>query len=108
MKIVLCNCSPAEAAALARAVVDGAVAACVNIVPGVTSVYWWDGKVCEDAECTLLIKTSDDKVAALSDRLRALHSYETPEIVVLDVDDAASDPRYLAWVHASTHRLEPQ
>jgi periplasmic divalent cation tolerance protein len=78
------------------------LAACVNILPGVTSVYRWQGDIEEDTEDTLLIKTRTDGVSALSDRIRELHSYDTPEIVVLEVDAAASDPRYVAWVCEST------
>ncbi|MCB9674623.1 MAG: divalent-cation tolerance protein CutA [Alphaproteobacteria bacterium] len=102
MVVVLCNCTPAESHGLARTLVEERLAACVNVLPGVTSFYTWEGAVHEDAEHTLLIKTPDAKVAALSDRIRALHSYTTPEILVLDVDEARSDARYVAWVHSST------
>lgn len=102
MNVVLCNCSPDEAPALARALVEEGVAACVNLFPGVRSFYVWEGEVCDDAEVTLLIKTSRASVGRLSDRIRALHSYDTPEIVVLDVDTQASDPRYVAWVRQAT------
>jgi periplasmic divalent cation tolerance protein len=102
MVVVLCNCSPDEATGLARALVERKLAACVNILPGVTSVYEWEGAICEDGESTLLVKTPDDRVAALSDAIRELHSYDTPEILVLDVDEARSDPRYVAWVHDVT------
>ncbi len=102
MVIVLCNCSPGEAKGLARELVERKLAACVNILAGVTSVYEWQGELCEDTESTLLIKAPDDRVEALSDAIRALHSYDTPEILVLDVDTARSDPRYVEWVRSTT------
>lgn len=102
MNLVLCNCDPAEADALARAVVEEGLAACVNALPGVVSTYVWEGAIQRETETTLLIKTVPERVDALSERLRALHSYDTPEILVLDVDAARSDPRYVAWVRAVT------
>ena len=98
MFVVLCNCPPNESKALSRALVGESLAACVNVVPGVRSTYIWDGELQEDEEHTLLIKTTEKKVAALSDRIRALHSYETVEILSLPVDTANSDPAYVAWV----------
>jgi len=102
--VVLCNCPPEEASPLARSLVESGLAACVNIVPGVTSVYLWKGELCEDGESTLLIKTTTDRVEELSDRIRALHSYEVPEILVLGVDVSLSDRRYVDWVKLSTRR----
>lgn len=100
MVIVLCNAPPDVAADLARGVVEARLAACVNLVPGVRSFYRWDGAVQDDAEVALWCKTTPEGVAALSDHLRAAHPYEVPEIVVVPVDVAASDPRYVAWVRA--------
>ncbi|MEZ4316108.1 MAG: divalent-cation tolerance protein CutA [Myxococcota bacterium] len=102
MVVVLCNCPPAEAGPLARTLVEERLAACVNVLPGVTSVYTWEGAVHEDSEHTLVIKTPDDRVSALADRIRALHSYDTPEILVLGVDSERSDPKYVAWVASVT------
>lgn len=101
MRVVLCNCPPSEAESLARALVQERLAACVNILPGVRSLYVWEGELCDDTEHTLLIKTSLQHVPALADRIRALHSYDTVEIVVLDVDVDLSDPRYVDWVRQS-------
>jgi periplasmic divalent cation tolerance protein len=105
MRIVLCNCSPQQASTLARVLVDEGLAACVNVLPAVRSYYRWEGVVQEDEEHTLLIKTSTEAVGRLSDRLRELHSYDLPEILVLKVDEAASDPGYLAWVRRLTEVL---
>ena len=98
MRVVLCNCPPADAERIARAVLDARVAACVNIVPGVRSLYWWEGAVCDEAEATLLIKTAAERVDALRETLCAAHPYAVPEIVVLDVDAAASLGAYVDWV----------
>ena len=96
MRVVLCNASPDEAPALARALVSEAV-----VIPGVTSIYRWERAVHEDAETTMLIKVAAEGVEALSARIRALHSYDTPEIVVLPVDVEASDASYVAWVRGT-------
>ena len=100
MVVVLCNAPPSHARAIAHAVVDAGLAACVNIVPGVQSVYVWEGKRCEETESTLLIKTPDANVDALRAKLREVHPYQVPEIVVLDVDAARSNPAYVAWVES--------
>lgn len=86
--------------ALARAIVDAGLAACVNVVPGITSVYAWQGEISEDTECLLVIKTVEDQLTALTDRLRDLHSYELPEIVAVPVSGGL--PAYLDWVAEAT------
>ena len=85
----------ADAAALARTLVDERLAACVNVLPVMTSIYRWQGKVEHDREQQVVIKTSSDRVAALQARLRELHPYELPEFLVLD---ARGSEAYLAWV----------
>lgn len=102
MRVVLCNCPPEGAPALARGLVEGRHAACVNIVPGVRSVYRWQGEIVDDAEATLVIKTAADRLDALRVAILALHPYEVPEIVVLEVDAAASYGPYVDWVRAET------
>ena len=88
-----------RAAAIARALVDDGVAACVNLVPGVRSIYRWDGAVADDREQLAIIKTRRDRVDALVARLRELHPYQVPEAIVLPVD--GGHPLYLAWVAQS-------
>lgn len=89
----------ADAAALARTLVDERLAACVNILPTMTSVYRWQGKVEQDREQQIVIKTATDRVPALMVRLRELHPYELPECLVLS---ATGSGEYLAWVAGST------
>jgi periplasmic divalent cation tolerance protein len=100
MKVILSTCPPAEAARLARLLVE-AGAACVNVVPGLTSVYVWEGAVHEDVETLLVVKAASEKVPALFDALRAAHPYALPEWVVLDVDDVLTSADYRAWVRGS-------
>lgn len=83
-------------AALARTLVEEELAACVNLVPGVRSIYRWDGAVTDDREQLAVVKTRRDRVDALVARLVALHPYEVPEAVVVPVE--GGHPPYLAWV----------
>lgn len=106
MFVVLCTAPPdGTDATLARTLVEQGVAACVNLLPGVRSIYRWQDEVCDDAETLLICKTSAPQ--ALADAIRAHHPYDTPEIVVLDVDDTRSDARYVAWVRRLTSPESP-
>jgi periplasmic divalent cation tolerance protein len=95
--VALSTAPTAEVAGtIAHALVSEALAACVNIVPGLRSIYRWDGELHDDAELLLVIKTTAGQVAALRARLPELHPYQLPELVVLEVTDGL--PAYLAWV----------
>jgi periplasmic divalent cation tolerance protein len=97
--VVLSTCGSAEeAATIARALVERRLAACVNIVAGVRSIYHWKGAIEEAAEWLLLIKSSRALLEQLQEGLREVHSYETPEIVALEI--AAGSERYLEWMDA--------
>src|SRR5262245_44692831 len=85
--------SESEAASLARALVDRRLAACVNVVPQVRSIFLWGGEVHDDREWLLLIKTRRDRFEAIRQAIRALHSYELPEAVMIDL--AGGDSSYL-------------
>lgn len=99
--VVLVTAPSAEAAAdLARAVVGEGLAACVNIVPGLRSIYAWKGEVCDDPEVLLVIKTRRARFADLRERVVALHPYELPEVIALDVADGHAP--YLDWVRDRT------
>jgi periplasmic divalent cation tolerance protein len=99
VRVALSTAPDADAAArIARVLVDERLAACANLVPGVRSIYRWQGAVEEAAEVLLVIKTRADRVEALAERLRALHPYDVPELVVLPV--AAGLAPYLDWVRA--------
>ena len=85
-----------EARKLARHLVEHQLAACVNIVPGVESIYRWQGKVESSQEWLLLIKTSAERFPAVRDAIRELHSYDLPECIALTIEDGSPD--YLQWL----------
>lgn len=97
-RVVLCNAPPGEAARIADAVIAERLAACVNVIPSVQSVYTWKGAVEHETESTLILKTTAARVAALTARLRALHPYELPEVISLPLAGDEGHPAYLAWV----------
>ena len=89
----------ADAAGLARTLVNERLAACVNVLPAMTSFYRWQGTVEEGTEQQLIMKTTADRVAPLAARLRELHAYEVPEFLVLRV--AEGSDAYLGWIRDS-------
>ena len=98
--VVFCTApDEAVAQALARALVEERLAACVNRLPGIVSSYRWEGRVEEDAEVLLLVKSTAERLEALCERIRALHPYELPEIVAVPVLGGLD--AYLAWVRES-------
>ncbi|HEY6454601.1 MAG TPA: divalent-cation tolerance protein CutA [Steroidobacteraceae bacterium] len=99
--LVLCTC-PDESVALdiARVLVKEGLAACVNRLPALTSIYVWEGRLREQSEQLLVIKTIPARYEALEMRLKALHPYEIPEIIAIPVVTGSS--QYLAWLTAAT------
>lgn len=98
--VVLSTLPPAAADSIAETLVRDRVAACVNLVGPVRSIYRWEGALTRDDELLAVIKTTASRQDALIQRLRELHPYQVPEILVLPV--SAGWPPYLAWVHAET------
>ncbi|HXG27828.1 MAG TPA: divalent-cation tolerance protein CutA [Nevskiales bacterium] len=97
IRLLYCTCPDADTAQrIARALVEQRLAACVNIIPGLRSIYRWKGEVQDDAECLLLIKTRDLQVPAVTDAVRSLHPYELPEVIAVPV--VAGLAPYLDWV----------
>ena len=88
-----------DATTLAQDLVAAGLAACVNVLPAVTSVYTWEGVPHVDKEQQLIIKTTHEAVDALWEVLRSRHPYDTPEFVVVPIIDGSED--YLAWVEKS-------
>ncbi len=91
----------AEARRIGRAAVEERLAACANVIDGMSSIYWWEGRVQEASEAVLLLKTTEDRIAALIAKVKALHSYDCPCIEALPV--VAGFQPYLDWVAQETH-----
>ncbi len=98
MRLVVSTTTRDTAQQLAKILVEERLAACVNIIPKLTSVYIWEGKLQEDEEALLLVKTTSAGVERLCTRLRELHSYDVPEIITLNVNKNEGNPDYLRWV----------
>ena len=96
--LLISNSPPDRAKDLAHALVKRRLAACVNIIPHVQSVYEWDGELCEELESTLLIKVSSEQREMCRNVLTELHPYDVPEVICIAVDDKGSLPAYLNWV----------
>ncbi|KAG2497352.1 hypothetical protein HYH03_004512 [Edaphochlamys debaryana] len=91
--------------ALGSKLVESRLAACVNMVPGVTSIYWWDGKVNKDAELLLIVKSREELLPQLTAFVRANHPYDEPEVIGLPI--LGGSPSYLKWLHDSTGPAGP-
>ena len=99
--VVYCTAPSREVAvAIAESLVPGRLAACVNILAGIFSLYTWKGEFCRDEECLMIIKTRGELFERLRERIVALHPYEVPEIIALPI--AAGHPPYLGWIDEST------
>ena len=94
--------SDKDAAAFAKTLVDERLAACVNILPTMRSIYTWKGVTESADECQLVIKTTRARVAELEARITQLHPYDVPEFIVLPIE--AGSPAYLSWLSDSTER----
>ncbi len=102
--LAFCACPDLDVAhRIAEALVSERLAACVNVLPGATSFYRWEGRIVRDSEVLLLIKTEAGRVPALTERVRALHPYELPELVTVQAD--AGLPAWLDWVVAETREM---
>ena len=98
--VVLCTCPTREvASAIATAVLEERLAACVNQLPGIKSLYRWEGRIEDDEELLLLIKTTSQLFPALEEMIRDLHPYDIPEIIGLPLTVGSKD--YLAWIRNS-------
>jgi periplasmic divalent cation tolerance protein len=93
-----------EAERAGRAIVERRLAACANILPGMISHYWWEGKVERGEEVVMIFKTRASLAEAVRAAVKEGHSYTTPAIVVLPVE--GGDPAYLGWVMAETAAAE--
>ena len=99
VRVLLSTVTPGSSRKLAVRLVEEGLAACVNVVPGLRSVYRWKGATCDDPESLLVIKAAAHQVPALARRLRELHPYDVPEILTLAPESGS--PAYLAWIAAA-------
>ncbi|MEJ2430731.1 MAG: divalent-cation tolerance protein CutA [Deltaproteobacteria bacterium] len=99
--IVVYVTAPAEEALqMARTLVQERLVACVNMVPGLRSIYWWQGKIEDEPEVLCIMKTRSNLFESLRDRVRELHSYEVEEIIALPI--VAGNLPYLDWIKENT------
>ena len=98
--VLVMTSSRREAGSIAKAVVKEKLAACVNMVPGVTSVFRWKGRVQISREVLLIMKTTVLRYSALEQRIRSLHSYQVPEILAVKIEKGAK--QYIGWVQQET------
>ena len=101
--VVLCAFPTGDVASqVARTLVEERLAACVNLVPAVRSIYEWQGAIADEPEQLAIMKTTSDRFPAMRDRLVDLHPYDVPEVIALDVHDIHLP--YLGWVRERVHR----
>jgi len=98
--VFVTTASSEEAARLADTLVSEHLAACVNIVPAIESIYRWEGKVTHDSEALMIIKTTDERYPEVERRVKELHSYSTPEVIALRIERGSE--QYLKWLSDST------
>ena len=98
--------SLAEAERIGGHLVDDGLAACVNILPGMISIYVWDGQRQRDGECAMVIKSRATLAGRIIETVRGMHPYDNPAIVVLDIADGS--PPFLDWIRAETAAPKPK
>ena len=92
--------SEEEGARIGRVLVDEGLSACCNIVPKIRSIYKWKGKVCDESEALCIMKTRREHFDKLKERVVALHPYDVPEVIAVDITDGLSE--YLKWIEEET------
>jgi periplasmic divalent cation tolerance protein len=97
--VYMTTSSAEEAESIGRTLLEERVAACINILPGMKSIYWWEGELQSSVEAVLIAKTNSERLAALIERASELHSYDTPAIVALPIEQGYEP--YLIWIHNS-------
>jgi periplasmic divalent cation tolerance protein len=105
--VLFCSCAnEAEARRIAEALVESRLAACVNLLSGIQSIYRWEGEVETAREVLLLIKSRNERWDELRARITELHSYDTPEIIAVPI--TAASEKYLNWIGHETSRGTPE
>jgi len=99
--VIFVTCgSEEEGLKIANALVEGHLAACVNLISPIRSIYRWEGKIWDEKEWLLIIKTQKDRFEELEKKVKSLHSYSVPEIISLPISEGSSS--YLRWIKEST------
>jgi len=88
--------SEEEAQRIGRVLVEKKLAACVNIIPGITSLFFWEGKLCKEREVVILIKTSEKFIKEIINNIKNLNTYSVPEILFVNIEKG--DDKYLDWI----------
>lgn len=99
-RVLLCTCPESAVEKVVDGLLLGKLAACVNVLPGVVSRYWWKGKVEAAPECLLVMKARAGSVPAIAKALASLHPYDVPELLALPVEEGSED--YLRWIDEVT------
>jgi len=98
--ILITASSEEEATKISTTLVEEKLVACVNIIPKIHSIYWWEGKVCREDEVMLVSKSTKSLFPAIMDRVKSLHSYQVPEIISFPILEGL--PEYLNWIEDVT------
>ena len=93
-----------QAELIAGTLVEKHLAACCNIIPGISSIYYWQGRVHSDSELLLLIKTTSEKYELLEKEILALHSYDVPEVIAVNI--AAGSEKYIKWIQQTVEESD--
>ena len=103
VSLIYVTCKNAdEAATIGRKLVAEKHVACANILPDTTAIFEWDGAICSESEAVLLLKTTTDGVATVTERVKALHSYDLPCVIVLPVN--GGNQTFLDWIETHSHK----
>jgi periplasmic divalent cation tolerance protein len=104
-RVLLCTAgSGEEAGRIAESLVGSRLAACVNIIPSIRSIYWWNNTVTQDNEVLMLIKTEVSRIPEVEQAIRKLHSYQVPELISLPIEYGL--PEYLKWLEDAISRTK--
>lgn len=98
MNLVIVTCPVNEIDKIAEGILTEKLAACVNIISKISSIYWWEDKINKDEEAILFIKTKSAIIPALINKIKEIHSYQVPEIIVLNITDG--NPDYFKWIES--------
>ena len=99
--VLVTTASQKEAVRIGEKMVNDRLAACANVIPGIKSIYRWNGKIVKSGETLLMLKSTGPRYQALEKAIKAMHSYETPEIVAVEIKTGLD--QYMRWVRTETH-----